>query len=197
MLCLMIDSCHYKQSIIKRTERTLRLLFCNHKAAMLVDKTIFYMHTFFPLICMKKRICSQFTKSFRKIRLESKWNTTFWVIPAENFPKQRNTWTGSPVFPDGLLQTKIRVPFLQGHLWYQFQAFTARFWSMELNCTMIKAIPGWNLPVPNFAYHWPKPWTDQFARVNDKQPGFLRWGTLLFLSTNMAAVTLAVPIREF
>ena len=91
MLCRMIDSCHYKQSIIKRTERTLRLLFCNHKAAMLVDKTIFYMHTFFALICMKKRICSQFTKSFRKIQLESKWNTTFWVIPAENFPKQRNT----------------------------------------------------------------------------------------------------------
>ena len=91
MLCGMIDSCHYKQSIIKRTERTLRLLFCNQKAAMLVDKTIFYMHIFFALICMKKRICSQFTESCRKIRLESKWNTTFWVIPAENFPKQRNT----------------------------------------------------------------------------------------------------------
>ena len=32
-----------------------------------------------------------FTKMFRKIRLESKWNTTFWVVSAENFWEQRNT----------------------------------------------------------------------------------------------------------
>ena len=64
MLCRMIDSCHYKQSIIKRTERTLRLLFCNHKAAMLVDKTIFYMHTFFALICMKKKDLFTIYKKF-------------------------------------------------------------------------------------------------------------------------------------
>ena len=52
---------------------------------------------------------------------------------------------------------------------------------------IVKATPGWNFN------HWPKPWTDQFARVNDKQPGFSRRGTLLFLSTNMAVVTSAVP----
>ena len=53
--------------------------------------------------------CLLFTLSFRKIRLESKWNTTFWVVPAENFREQRNIWKGSPVFPDGIIQTEISV----------------------------------------------------------------------------------------
>ena len=53
--------------------------------------------------------CLRFTLSFRKIRLESKWNTTFWVVPAENFREQRNIWKGSPVFPDGIIQTEISV----------------------------------------------------------------------------------------
>ena len=35
---------------------------------------------------------------------------------------------------------------------------------------MVNAIPGWNLPVLNFEYHLPKPWTDRFAHVNGKQP---------------------------
>ena len=46
--------------------------------------------------------------SFRKIRLESKWNT-FWVVPAEDFREQQNIWKASPVFPDGMLETEIRV----------------------------------------------------------------------------------------
>ena len=45
---------------------------------------------------------------------------TFLVLPAENFREQRNIWKGSPVFPDGIFQTEIRVLFLQSHLWYQF-----------------------------------------------------------------------------
>ena len=61
--------------------------------------------------CVARRAiisCSvPFTKSFRKIRLEIKWNTTFWVVPAENVRKQRNIWKGSPVFPDGIVQTEI------------------------------------------------------------------------------------------
>ena len=35
---------------------------------------------------------------------------------------------------------------------------------------MVNAIPVQNLPVPNFAYHLPKSWTDRFAHVNDKLP---------------------------
>ena len=36
------------------------------------------------------RGCLSFTKSFRKIRLESKGNATVWVVPVEIFREQRN-----------------------------------------------------------------------------------------------------------
>ena len=35
---------------------------------------------------------------------------------------------------------------------------------------MVNAIPGQNLPVPNFAYHLPKSWIDRFAHLNGKLP---------------------------
>ena len=38
---------------------------------------------------------------------------------------------------------------------------------------MVNAILGWNLPVLNCAYHLSRPWTDQFAHVNNKQRKFL------------------------
>ena len=53
--------------------------------------------------------CLLFTLSFRKIRLESKWNTTYCVFPAQNIRKQSNIWKGSPVFPHGIVQTKNSV----------------------------------------------------------------------------------------
>ena len=115
-----------------------------------------------------------FTKRFRNILLESKCNTTFWVDPAENFRQQRNIRKGSPVFPDVIFHTEICVPFAQSHVWYQFQALVTVFsvdgtdlykWQMRL--------PGWNLPVLNFAHHLLKPWTVRFAHVNGKQPLFL------------------------
>ena len=34
--------------------------------------------------------CLPFTKIFWEIRFESKWSTTFWVFPTENFREQRN-----------------------------------------------------------------------------------------------------------
>ena len=71
--------------------------------------------------------CLPFTTILKEIRLEGKWYTTFWVFPTENFREQRNIWKGSPVFPDGMFQKEIRVPFLQSYLWYQFQAFAAVF----------------------------------------------------------------------
>ena len=39
----------------------------------------------------------------------------FGVFPAETFKEQRNTRKSRTVFPDGMFQTVIRVPFLQGH----------------------------------------------------------------------------------
>ena len=88
----------------------------------------------------------------------------------ENFREQRKIWKGSPFIQDEIFQTEIRVPFVQGHLWYQFPAFEAVFQKMELICTNGKAIPGRNLPVLNFCDHLPEPWTDRFAHVNGKKP---------------------------
>ena len=64
----------------------------------------------------RKAFLGCFTTSFRKIRFESKWNTTFWVVPEKNFREQRNILKGSPVLPDGMFQAEICVPFLQSHL---------------------------------------------------------------------------------
>ena len=86
------------------------------------------------------------TKSFPKIHLEIKWNTTFWVVPAENFWEQRNIWKGNPILPEGIFQTEIRVPVFQSTLWYQFQASAVVFLVQ-----MVNAIPGLTLPVKNFA----------------------------------------------
>ena len=90
--------------------------------------------------------CLPVTKSFPKIHLEIKWNTTFWVVPAENFWEQRNIWKGYPILPEGIFQTEIRVPVFQSTLWYQFQASAVVFLVQ-----MVNAIPGLTLPVKNFA----------------------------------------------
>ena len=60
--------------------------------------------------------CLPFTKIVREIRLESEWNTTFWIVPAENLREQRNIRKGSPLFSGGIFQSEIRVPFLQSQL---------------------------------------------------------------------------------
>ena len=57
--------------------------------------------------------CLPFTTTFRKFLLESKWYMTFRVVPVENFWEQRNDCKSSPVFPDGMFQTEIHVPFVQ------------------------------------------------------------------------------------
>ena len=53
-----------------------------------------------------------FTKSFRKVRMESKW-----VAPAENFQVQRNIWKGIPVVPSGNSCTS-GVTLVKHYLWY-------------------------------------------------------------------------------
>ena len=68
--------------------------------------------------------CLPFTRSFRKIQFESKWNMTFLVVPAENVREQRNK--GSPVFPDGIFQAEIRVLFFQA-IFDTSQAFAVIF----------------------------------------------------------------------
>ena len=65
--------------------------------------------------------CLPLTKSFRKkIRLESKWNSTFFGSFQRKISRSNGTaenWV-CPVFADGIFQREICVPFLQSHLWY-------------------------------------------------------------------------------
>ena len=87
----------------------------------------------------------------------------------DNFREQRNISEGSLVFPDGMLQTKIRVPFLQNHRWYQFQAFAGVFRKMELICTTGKRHSGTKFTNPEFCL----PFTQTVNRLgcpNGKQP---------------------------
>ena len=51
-------------------------------------------------------------ESFRKIRLVNGTRLFGPWVPAGKFPEQPNIAKGSPVLPDGMLQTEIRVPFL-------------------------------------------------------------------------------------
>ena len=57
------------------------------------------------------------------------------------------------------------VPFLQNHLWYQFEAFWSFFGKWNWFVQMVHATPGRNLPILNFCIHLPKPWTDRFTLV--------------------------------
>ena len=71
-----------------------------HDAALLLwpqrtsyFRTVVLLFPFFSFFARAKVLinnyigCSPFTKSFRKIRLESKWNTPFWVVPAEHLKR--------------------------------------------------------------------------------------------------------------
>ena len=97
--------------------------------------------------------CLPFTKIFPKIRLESKWNTTLWVVLSEISGSNKTSEKVVLFFPDGIFQTEIRVPYLQSHLWNRVQAFAVVFGKWNWFVQMVNAIPGRNLPGLNFAYH--------------------------------------------
>ena len=60
--------------------------------------------------------CLPFTKRFREIRLESKWNTTFWVVQQKISGNNERSEKVVLFFPDGIFQSEVRVPFLQSYL---------------------------------------------------------------------------------
>ena len=89
--------------------------------------------------------------------------TTFQEISVENFQKQRNVWIGFSVFPVVFLFFKAT---LDTTLRFSRPSFGKSNWFVQ----MVNAIPGRDLIALNFAYHLPKPWTEWYVRVNDKQP---------------------------
>ena len=61
-------------------------------------------------------VCQLQKQGFQKlIRLESRRNTAFQVVPVENIREKRNSWKGDPVtfFSVEMFQTEIRVQFLK------------------------------------------------------------------------------------
>ena len=72
------------------------------------------------------------------------------VVSVANFREQRNIGKGSPVFPDEMFQTEIRVPFFQSHLGHHLHAFAVVFRKMKLICTNSKHDSGTKLTSPEF-----------------------------------------------
>jgi len=137
---------------------------------------VFFPHTLYVVWSDGKKGddgCLSFTKSFRKVWLESNWNTTFWVVSVDNFRETGGSEKVVLLYRWECSKRKFVFHFLPSHLWYQFQTFAPFLFG---KCTwlvkMANAIP-WNLLVFNFAYHLPKPRADRFAHVNSKQPLFL------------------------
>ena len=94
--------------------------------------SLVFCHIFLTWQRTKDRAFVKFTqaKLYRwRYVLGCKWNTTFWVVPVENFQDQRDMWMGSPVFffQMEMSQTELYFSFFQSHLWYQFQAFADVF----------------------------------------------------------------------
>ena len=88
----------------------------------------------------------------------------------------------SPVSPT---KCSANVP-----LRYTFPFFGKWNWSVQ----MLNAISGQNLPVLNFAYHLPKPWTNWYANVDSKQPKFffyLSYTVLYFYKNNSSSPILS------
>ena len=97
---------------------------------------------------------------------------TFWVVPAENFREQRNVWKGNLFFRTEYSKPKFVFRFFKAMFNTGFRPSRSFFGKWNWFVQMVNATQGRNLPVRNFAYHLPKPWTDQFAYVNGKQPLF-------------------------
>ena len=64
----------------------------------------------------------------------------------------------------------VQIYSNQKEIGYSCLPFTKSYWNLFVQ--IVNAIPGRNLPVLNFACHLPRPWTDQFAHVNGKQPTY-------------------------
>ena len=105
----------------------------------------------------------------------------FGVFSVENLRGQMGCKKIDPFFRTKCSKRKFVFHFFKAiFVWYQFQAFAVVFSVNETDLyKMVNALPGWNLPVLNFAYHLRKPWTDRFADVNGIQPtlltAFLIW----------------------
>ena len=94
--------------------------------------------------------CLPFTKIFPKIRLESKWNTTLWVVLSENFREQQNIWKGGPVFSGRNIPNWNSCSISSKPSLKPGSGLRGRFWKMELICTNGKRDSGTKFTRPEF-----------------------------------------------
>ena len=95
--------------------------------------------------------CLPFTKSFRKIRLECKWHTTFRVVLVENFREQRNDWKGRP----GALTICAENPVIPGRIQMERFIPVEYFWEKGdtfQGITFFPLLP--NLPKFSVPFVW-------------------------------------------
>ena len=97
------------------------------------------------------------------------------VVSVANFREQRNIGKGSPIFPDEMFQTEIRVPFFQSHLWHHLYAFAVVFRKMKLICTNSKHDSGTKLTSPEFCV--------PFAQTVDRLVCPCKWQAIRARST--------------
>ena len=93
---------------------TTAVAFSRQNDAGSSKRTTSVLRKFRPL--RRPRLSTIYKKKIRKMRLESTWNTTFSVVPAEKFPERSNGTFEKVVLERPKKNCSKRVTFLQNHL---------------------------------------------------------------------------------
>ena len=107
-----------------------------------------------------------FPKASRKVN--GKW----WLFGRfrGKFPGEtecQNRWSCFPGWNKKIIQNgKFEFHFFKAIFDTRFSLMCPFFCKCNWLAQMVNAIPGWNLPVLDFAYHLPKARTDWFAHIN-------------------------------
>ena len=110
---------HYSQSSRENaTPSSGTSLFASYKEVLPPPPPPSPLHPFYTWL-WSNSVLSVAVCHLQNVSGKSGWKVNethlFGVFPAETFREQRNTRKSRTVFPDGMFQTVIRVPLLQGH----------------------------------------------------------------------------------
>ena len=85
--------------------------------------------------------------------------TTLRVVLVGNFQEQGNVWKGSPVFPDGMFQKEIRVPYFFKAMFgtITFQIFVHHFPMSGIDFSNGKRDSGTKFTSPEFCITFVQP----------------------------------------
>ena len=111
-------------------------------------------------------------KDFPENRFESRWNTPFWSVRRKISGSNRTSEKVVLFFRTEYSKREFVFHFFKAIFDTSFRPSRSFFGKWNWFVQMVNAIPGRNLPVLNFEYHLPKPWTDRFAHVKGIQTIF-------------------------